>query len=77
MPGHIAATTESTIYELMVYPVMSIEKAIMPTTHHECDNCDAVFRIKYDMDDHYYRVSHCPFCGEQLDQEDNYDIEEE
>lgn len=29
------------------------------------------------MDDHYYKVTHCPFCGEHLDQEENYDIEEE
>ena len=49
----------------------------MPTTHHECEACDAVFRIKYDMDDHYYEVRHCPFCGTELDPEENYDIEEE
>jgi hypothetical protein len=29
------------------------------------------------MDDHYYQVIHCPFCGAQLDQEENYDIDEE
>jgi hypothetical protein len=29
------------------------------------------------MDDHYYKVMHCPFCGTHLDQEENYDIDEE
>jgi hypothetical protein len=29
------------------------------------------------MDDHYYEVRYCPFCGTELDPEENYDIEEE
>jgi NAD-dependent SIR2 family protein deacetylase len=49
----------------------------MTTTKHlECNDCEAVFRIKHDMDDHYYKITHCPFCGSELDDE-SYDIDEE
>jgi uncharacterized paraquat-inducible protein A len=49
----------------------------MPINHHECQACDAVFRIKYDMDDHYYEVKYCPFCGAEITQEEDYGTEEE
>ena len=43
--------------------------------------CDAVYRVKYDMSDSHYRVAFCTFCGggleleEELEQED-WDKEE-
>ena len=40
--------------------------------HHECVECDAVFKINYDLDDKYYKVEYCPFCGAGMD-EDQHD----
>lgn len=39
---------------------------------HECNNCDAVFKVDHDLDDDYYKVKHCPFCGTKVteDEED-------
>ena len=47
----------------------------------EGSQCDAVYRVKYDMSDSHYRVAFCTFCGggleleEELEQED-WDKEE-
>ena len=30
-----------------------------------CESCEAEFQIKHSMDENYYRVIHCPFCGEE------------
>ena len=47
--------------------------------HFECIDCDAVFKISHDMDDQYYVVEHCPFCGSAMDedQKDDYEDDEE
>lgn len=48
--------------------------------HFECDSCEAVFNIKHDMDDEYYQVQHCPFCGVGFPEDDDeceYDLDEE
>jgi uncharacterized paraquat-inducible protein A len=47
--------------------------------HYECVECDAVFKIKFDLDEDYYKVEHCPFCGAGIDedQEDDYEENEE
>ena len=37
--------------------------------HHECIECDAVFKIKHDLDDHHYNVGFCPFCGATIDED--------
>jgi hypothetical protein len=46
--------------------------------HFECVECDAVFKIKYDLDEDYYNVLYCPFCGAEMDedQKDEYEDEE-
>ena len=31
-----------------------------------CESCEAVFSIKHSMDDYYYRVTYCIFCGTEL-----------
>ena len=31
-----------------------------------CELCDAEFAIKHTMEPRLYRVSHCPFCGDEL-----------
>ena len=38
-----------------------------------CESCEAVFRIQHNMEEHYYSVSHCPFCGDDLNSIDNED----
>ena len=32
-----------------------------------CENCEAEFRTKHTMDDHYYSVKFCVFCGETVE----------
>ena len=31
-----------------------------------CESCEAEFSIKHSMDDDYYRVAYCTFCGIEL-----------
>ena len=31
-----------------------------------CESCEAEFQIKHSMDENYYKVIHCPFCGADL-----------
>jgi rRNA maturation endonuclease Nob1 len=45
--------------------------------HHECIECEAVFRINYDLDEHYYSVGFCPFCGSAMDEDQRDDYEED
>jgi uncharacterized CHY-type Zn-finger protein len=40
-----------------------------------CGSCEAEFRIKHGMDEGYYIISFCPFCGEDLDNELEDEIE--
>ena len=34
-----------------------------------CESCEAEFSIKHSMDEIYYRISYCTFCGEELSEE--------
>jgi DNA-directed RNA polymerase subunit RPC12/RpoP len=43
----------------------------MARKHYECFECDAVFKINHDLDENYYKVIHCPFCGTEMDGEDD------
>ena len=42
-----------------------------------CESCEAEFSIKHSMDDYYYRVTYCTFCGTELinDFEDEFQEE--
>ena len=31
-----------------------------------CESCEAVFRIQHNMEERYYSVGNCPFCGDTL-----------
>ena len=31
-----------------------------------CELCEAEFSIKHSMDDYYYRITYCTFCGIEL-----------
>ena len=48
----------------------------MPGKTIYCDSCDPEFKINHNMDDDYYQVKYCPFCCEELD-EDNVDEDTE
>ena len=41
-----------------------------------CESCDAEFSIKHNMDKRLYKIEHCPFCGEQLNEEMEDEVEE-
>ncbi len=34
-----------------------------------CNTCNAEFTIKHDMLEQTYIISFCPFCGEDIDEE--------
>ena len=40
-----------------------------------CESCEAEFSIKHTMDEIYYRISYCTFCGEELSDELEDEIE--
>ena len=40
-----------------------------------CNACDASYTISYDMDDELYKNKFCPFCGEEIP-ENEYNIDE-
>ena len=40
-----------------------------------CVSCEGEFKLKHSMDEGYYSVSFCPFCGEELDDEFKDEIE--
>jgi predicted nucleic acid-binding Zn ribbon protein len=56
--------------------VVAHTKENMALLHYECNNCDAVFKIRHDIDEAYYPINYCPFCGCELDDE-HFDQEEE
>ena len=41
-----------------------------------CDLCEASYTVKHNMDEQYYPVIYCPFCGEENQESDYYDEEE-
>ena len=41
-----------------------------------CESCDAEVRITHNMDKRLYKIMHCRFCGDDLNEE-NEDLLEE
>ena len=41
-----------------------------------CESCEAEFKIKHTMDDRLYNIKYCPFCGDDIEEE-NEDVLEE
>lgn len=35
-----------------------------------CDECEAVCKVVYDLDDMFYQVTFCPFCGVMIEKDD-------
>ena len=42
----------------------------------DCEHCEAEFRIMHSLDDRYYQEKHCPFCGEELTEDMEHEIED-
>ena len=42
-----------------------------------CESCEAEFSIKHSMDNYYYRVAYCTFCGTELSDELKDETEDE
>lgn len=43
-----------------------------------CEACEASYEIKHDMDESYFPIAFCPFCGEQQETEElDYNADEE
>ena len=40
-----------------------------------CELCEAEFSIKHSMDEYYYRIVYCAFCGTELSAEFEDEIE--
>lgn len=38
--------------------------------HFICESCDGEFKIKHTMDETYYEVNFCPFCGAEINEEE-------
>jgi len=56
----------------------------MPDLKLTCDNCGSTFALSFEEDEVSYSPSHCPFCGdyydnenEELDFNDDEDLYEE
>jgi rRNA maturation endonuclease Nob1 len=45
--------------------------------HEVCLECEAEFKIKFDMDDERYKVRFCPFCGAEIEEEEEMAFPEE
>jgi|TARA_R110000782_G_C14816711_1_gene413315 hypothetical protein len=37
-----------------------------------CEECEATYEIKHDLDSNYFIIEYCPFCGTQQDNENEY-----
>lgn len=36
----------------------------------ECGECEAVCKVVYDLDDMFFSVKYCPFCGYLIEKDD-------
>ena len=35
-----------------------------------CEFCEAEFQLKYSMEERFYTINYCPFCGEEFSQDE-------
>ncbi len=40
-----------------------------------CDSCEAEYKVKHNMNEQYYIIEYCTFCGETLSEELEDEIE--
>ena len=41
-----------------------------------CESCDAEFKISHHMDNRLYSIEYCPFCCEDIGEENEDELEE-
>ena len=41
-----------------------------------CSACKSECEVHHEMDSHQYDIEFCPFCGEELELEEEYHIED-
>ena len=44
---------------------------------YQCENCEAEFKIKHSLDEKYYEVNYCPFCGGEITDESEDDSDDD
>jgi len=42
----------------------------------QCEDCEASFEIKHDLEEHYYKIGYCPFCSSKIELEDDLEDDE-
>ena len=42
----------------------------------ECVHCEGVCTISHEQNHDFYIIEYCPFCGEELELEEEYHIED-
>ena len=47
---------------------------LVPKKFIECLKCEGVSTIDTEMDHHFYTIKFCPFCGEELELEEELEI---
>ena len=40
----------------------------------ECVNCEGVADITHEANHDFYKITYCPFCGEELELEEEFEI---
>ena len=40
-----------------------------------CESCDAEFKIRHSMEKRLYIERYCPFCGEELSDDDEFEAD--
>ena len=41
-----------------------------------CYNCEANFKIKHTLDEAYYEVNFCPFCGGEIEDDEDEETDD-
>ena len=47
----------------------------MNETRCECSSCDAIFWIEHELEIRFYPITHCTFCGDELDFEEELQLD--
>lgn len=43
---------------------------------YQCDSCEAEFKVRHSLDETYYEVMFCPFCGGDITDEEEDDTDD-
>ena len=43
----------------------------------QCEDCEASFEVKHDLDEHHYTITFCPFCASEIELMDDLEEEDE